>query len=110
MTLKNGDRFKAIIDCQYNHNSCNVVFRLNYQIEGQDAKTLWHFNEAYEGDFYSADIDLSSLAGKKVRFFLIVEAHGSPKQDHAQWIAPRIVRLSSLVPTPTHTPRPTPTP
>jgi Ig-like domain-containing protein len=110
MTIKNGDRFKAIIDCQYNFRSCNVVFKLNYQIEGQDTKTLWEFNEAYEGEYYSADIDLSSLAGKQVRFILVVEANGSPNQDHAQWIAPRIVRLSSLVPAPTNTPRPTRTP
>jgi hypothetical protein len=110
MTVKSGDRFRSIIDCQYNYKSCNVIFRLDYQIEGQDTKTLWQFNEVYEGDFYSADVDLSSLAGKKVRFILVVLANGSPSQDYAQWIAPRIVRLTSLVPTPTKTPKPTKTP
>jgi hypothetical protein len=110
MTIMNGDRFKSIVNCEYNYKSCNVVFQLQYQIEGQDKRTLWSFNEAYEGEFYSADIDLSSLAGKDVRFFLVVLAHGSPNQDHALWIAPRIVRFSNLVKTPTATPKATKTP
>jgi len=110
MTIMSGDRFRSIVNCQYNYKSCNVIFRLDYQIEGQDVKTLWQFSEVYEGKFYSADVDLSSLAGKKVRFYLVVLANGSPKQDYALWIAPRIVRFSNLVPTPTNTAKPTHTP
>jgi hypothetical protein len=98
MQIARGDRFKAVIDCEYQYDACNVTFRLDYVIEGQDKKTLWHFNEVYEGDYYSATVELSSLAGKNVRFFLVVLANGSPNEDHAQWIAPRIVRLASQTP------------
>jgi hypothetical protein len=107
MNMMSGDRFRSVINCQYNYPSCNVKFRLDYQIEGQDTQTLWTFHEVYEGEYYSADIDLGFLAGKKVRFTLVVLANGSPNQDYAQWIAPRIVRFTDLVPTPTNTPRPT---
>jgi hypothetical protein len=114
MTIMNGDRFRSVVNCEYNYKSCNVIFRLDYRIEGQDVKTLWQFPEVYEGDFYSADVDLSFLAGKQVRFFLLALANGSPNEDYAQWIAPRVVRFSDLVPTPTKTTRPadtqTPTP
>ena len=94
MTVKNGDRFRSIVNCEYDYDSCNVTFQLDYQIEGQDRETLWTFNEKYEGEHYNADIDLSFLAGKNVRFFLRVGTNGSPSGDHALWIAPRIVRFS----------------
>ncbi len=102
--VKDGDRFRAIINCQYNASGCNVVFRLDYQIDNGSIKTLWQYNEAYEGQYYSVDYDLSALAGKKVVFILTVLANGSASADKALWVAPRIERLANLVsPTPTVT-------
>ena len=40
-------------------------------------------------------MDLSSLAGKSVVFFLKVQALGSPVQDDALWSAARITRTTS---------------
>ena len=41
------------------------------------------------------DADLSSLAGKDVKFILTIQANGSSSQDRAQWLVPKIVKQRS---------------
>ena len=101
--IHDGDRFQALINCQYKSYSCNVIFRLEYQIGSGDVKMLGQWNEAYEGKYSPVDIDLSPLAGNSVKFFLLVTANGSPNQDNAIWFAPHITRLGTLPPTSTFT-------
>jgi hypothetical protein len=119
--VKDGDRFRSIINCQYLATGCNVVFRLDYKIGQQSVKTLWKYTEAYEGEYYNVDVDLSSLAGEKVVFILTVLANGSADADKPLWVAPRIERMPSqitptitptrtITSTPTRRPRPTRTP
>jgi hypothetical protein len=91
-SVQSGDRFQATVNCQYQATGCNVIFRLDYQIDGEAVKTLWSFNEAYEGLFYKANVDLSSLAGKQVKFILTITANGSPANDRALWVGAQIVR------------------
>jgi hypothetical protein len=107
--VKQGDRFRSIINCEYLATGCNAVFRLDYQIGNGQVKTFWQFTEAYEGQYYTADLDLSSLAGNNVKFILKVVANGSPNADKPVWVAPRIDRPSNLV-TPSVTPTKTATP
>lgn len=102
-SVREGDRFRAIINCQYQSSGCNVLFRLDYKIGADPVKTFWQFPEAYEGQYYTADLDLSSFAGKKVRFILTVLANGSADADKPMWVAPRIDRPSNLI-TPTKSP------
>jgi hypothetical protein len=101
--VKDGDRFRATIGCEFGATGCNVIFRLDYRIGDGPLKTLWKFNEIYEGKVYNADVDLSALKGQTVRFFLMVDANGPATNDRAIWVAARIERLKSLV-TPTRTP------
>lgn len=110
-SVQNGDRFRSIINCQYGATSCNVIFRLDYQIDNNQPKTFWQFAETYEGQYYSVDLDLSALAGKKVKFTLKVLANGSAEGDKAVWVAPRIDRPTNLITpsTPTRTTTPTAT-
>jgi hypothetical protein len=108
--IQDGDRFQALINCQYKSYSCNVIFRLEYQIGGGSIKTLGQWNEGYEGKYYPVDIDLSSFAGNNVKFIMLVMANGSPNQDNALWFAPHITRLGTPPPTPTFTPTSTATP
>ena len=110
-TVQSGDHFQSIINCEYNATSCYVTFRLNYQIGSGPILTYWSFNERYEGLYYTADIDLSALAGQSVKFILYVNAAGYPTGDRALWGAPRITRSSGTIvtvtpggPTPTVTP------
>ncbi len=105
-----GDRFQAWVNCSYQAESCNVLFRLDYQIDGGEIKTLGQWNEAYEGLYYPLDLDLSNLAGERVRFILVVTTNGTFRQDFAIWVAPRLIRLGVPSPTPTLTPSSTPTP
>jgi hypothetical protein len=102
-SVQRGDRFRAIINCEYDANGCNVIFRLDYQIGSSQPQTIWQFTEAYEGQYYTVDTDLSPLAGYQVRFILTVLSNGSPLNDRAVWVAPRIERPSNLV-TPSTTP------
>ncbi|GAB4502798.1 MAG: hypothetical protein Fur0035_23540 [Anaerolineales bacterium] len=116
-TVQSGDRFQAIVGCEYGASACYVNFRLAYQIGSAAPVVLWSFNERYEGYTYLASINLDSLAGKNVNFILWVGAAGSAAGDRALWGTPRIVRSGSgvtvtpVTPTVTSTPgTPTATP
>ena len=101
--VKSGDRFRSIVNCEYNATSCYVVFRLDYQTGTSSIQTLWAFVERYEGQLYQVDLDLSSLVGKDVKFILTVLSTGSPAGDRALWVAPMIYNPSGVA-TPTNTP------
>lgn len=113
--IQNGDRFRTLVNCQYQAYSCDVIFKLNYQI-GSGIYNLGEWHEVYDGLHTSVDLDLSSLAGQNVTFKLMVSGNGSGYQDEALWLDPRIVRLgvppsptatSTTTPTSTSTPTPT---
>ena len=105
-TVQAGDRFRTIVSCQYNATKCNVIFRLDYRLDGK-LKTLASWQEVYEGKYYPVDLDLSSLAGQTVKFTLVVSANGSNNNDYAIWLNPHIIRQGN--PPPTQTPSATPT-
>ncbi|HJR80724.1 MAG TPA: NBR1-Ig-like domain-containing protein [Anaerolineales bacterium] len=108
-TVQNGDRFQATVGCQSGQTSCYVAYRLDYQI-GNTIRTFWQFRERYEGWTYNANLNLSPLAGKNVRFILYMSAYGSPVGDRAIWGNPVITRAGGAPPpTVTGTP-PTATP
>ena len=107
--VQQGDRFLASINCQYNANTCDVLFRFEYKIGDEPIKIWKEWREVYEGKYYPVDIDLSSLAGKNVRFLLTISANDSKGKDQALWLAPRIVRQGTASPTPTATSSPTST-
>jgi hypothetical protein len=113
--VKDGDRFRTWVNCQYKSSGCDVYFRLDYQIGSGDIKTLGKWHEIYEGQFYPVDLDLSFLAGQKVKFILVVTANGSAYHDNALWLAPHILRQGTPPPPPpptatsTFTPSPTAT-
>jgi hypothetical protein len=97
-TVKSGDHFKSIIDCEYNAKNCSVRFQLDYTIDNGAIQTFAAWNESYEGNFTKVDVDLTSLAGKNVRFILTVLASGASNGDRAQWLAPRIVNVTTPTP------------
>ncbi len=108
--VQSGDRFQATIGCEYNATSCYVAYRLDYQIGTDPVKTFWTFREKYEGWTYGANLDLSSFAGKDVKFILVISAYGSPTGDRALWINPIIARSGGTVATNTPAPTVTGTP
>jgi hypothetical protein len=94
-TVKSGDRFQALIGCEYQATDCNVLFRLQYQIGNGDIRTLGQWYEVYEGQYYPVNVDLSSLHGEKVKIILAVFANGTSHDDFALWINPRVTRQSA---------------
>jgi hypothetical protein len=96
-TVQTGDHFKSIIGCEHNAKNCNVRFQLDYQIDNGPIQTLGSWNEALDNNFTVLDIDLSSLAGKNVRFILTVLANGASDNDRAQWLLPRIEKVNLTV-------------
>lgn len=108
--VKPGDRFRSIVNCAYGATSCYVVFRLDYQTGTGPITTFWAFVEKYDNQFYQADLDLSPLVGKDVKFILTVLSTGSPTGDRALWVAPVIYNASNITPTPTPTLQVTATP
>jgi len=105
--VQSGDRFKALIGCQYGASNCYVGFRLDYQTGNDPIRTFWGpFRERYEGQNYPMDVDLSSLAGKDVKFILTVLALGTPSGDMAMWVGPYIYRVgASSYPAPQQAPQ-----
>jgi hypothetical protein len=91
--VQNGDRFRSILTCEFGAANCEAIFRLDYQIGPDPIKTLWGpFVERQEGRYYSADIDLSPLAGQDVRFIFTVLPTGRWEEPRALWVGPIIYR------------------
>lgn len=105
-TVQSGDKFQATIGCETGATTCYVAYRLDYESNGA-IKTFWTFRERYEGLTYNANIDLSPLAGKQVKFILYISAFGSPAGDRALWGNPVIIHKGGV--TATATPGPTAT-
>ncbi|MEW6239278.1 MAG: NBR1-Ig-like domain-containing protein [Chloroflexota bacterium] len=109
--IQAGDKLQTLVNCEFGSTNCYVTFRIDYVTPAGNQKELWSFREAYEGRFYRADIDLSRLAGQRVRFVLMVLATGYPSGDRAIWGSPRIVRTGTVESPPfTFTPLPPFTP
>jgi hypothetical protein len=95
--VQNGDRFRAIVNCERGATGCGVLFRVDYQLADGIIRDFWAFGEQYEGNTFTVDLDLSPLAGKDVRFVLTILSLGSATNDRALWVEPRIVRTAPAV-------------
>ena len=98
--LQSGDRFQAKIGCQYGTtpSGCLVGFRLDYYLEGDSSnvKNLGQWDEKYDTQYTTVNVDLTSLAGKSVVFILKVKSLGTPTDDDAIWSGARIVRTTPV--------------
>lgn len=90
--IENGHHFVAVIGCANKATHCDVYFQLAYQIGSGSIETLASWHEVYDEEFQLVEVDLSSLRGQDVNLILTVQANGSPNQDIAQWLAPRVVK------------------
>ncbi len=91
MLIHSGDQFVATLLCSKNMTNCSVTFELSYMEKGGSTRTtLGSWNKTLDGNTMPVSVDLSSLDGKEVVFFLKVISQGSSKDDLAQWMAARI--------------------
>jgi hypothetical protein len=91
LEIKRDYRFKAVVGCMADARKCDVVFQLNYRIGDGEIQKLWEAREVYDDSFTRVDVDLSPLEGEDVQLILTVLANGSPDDDLAFWLVPRIV-------------------
>jgi photosystem II stability/assembly factor-like uncharacterized protein len=96
--VQQGDRLQTLVNCEFGATGCYVTFRIDYLTSAGAQKTLWSWKEAHDKRFYRADIDLSSLAGQKVRFVLMLLSSGFASGDRAIWGSPRIIRTGTVQP------------
>jgi hypothetical protein len=101
--VKNGDHFVAEIGCLAQSSGCKVTFTLQYQVPGNQAKTLGEWTESEDGKTTLIDLDLSDLADKQVKFILTVTNNAKEGNPNAFWFVPS-VRSGGILPTATPTP------
>ncbi|HEX2995100.1 MAG TPA: NBR1-Ig-like domain-containing protein, partial [Anaerolineales bacterium] len=113
--VQQGDHLQTLVNCEFGATRCYTTFRIDYILPNGVQRTLWTWKEAYDKRFYRLDLDLSSLAGQKVRFVFMLLSTGTASGDRAIWGSPRIVRAGTTQPpappaTLTALPPPPPTP
>jgi len=91
--IEEGDHFKAWAGCLKDYDRCSLKFYLDYEDKNGKVHHLEEWIEEYDGQVTMIDLDLSALAGEKVRFVLGVEAL-TKNVDDAQgfWFVPHIIR------------------
>jgi hypothetical protein len=87
-----GHHLKSVVGCLHSSPKCDVIFQVNYLNSDNQIQTLWETREIYEGSLTDVDIDLTPLAGQKIRFILTVLSNGSSLDDNAVWLLPRITK------------------
>jgi hypothetical protein len=97
--VQSGDYFKAKVGINPGCTAGQVKFQLGYILTGTPTPTpmaepvvFREWTKTCDGNLLELDVDLSSLAGKTLRWVLSVHADGSPDQDQAIWVKPRIQR------------------
>ncbi len=91
-TVKDGDKFRATLQCEGGSTGCDIKFELYYTIEGQKATGLGQWHEVYDNNWTFVEVDLSALAGKQAVFTLVVWNQGSSQNNRGLWLYPIIYR------------------
>ena len=92
IAVSQGDRFEATIGCLDGAVNCNVMFMLNYGIDGGDPINILTWIQTHDGYSEKVSVDLSFLAGQTVQFYLIANNYDNDsKDDLAFWVLPRLV-------------------
>jgi hypothetical protein len=89
--IHSGDHFISTLLCSYQKPACNVTFEVLAQEKGSSTITsLGTWTKTYNNTTVTADLDLSSMDGKNIIFYLKVSSGGDSTDDFAQWMAARI--------------------
>jgi len=97
--VKPGDRFQALIGCEYGAKDCDLTFVLQYKMNSSPAiRSFWNEKKSYKNSFSRVNLSLGPLIGQRVEFILLIRPNGTTTGDHAMWANPVIV--NSLTPGP----------
>ncbi len=90
--VKDGDQFRAAVQCEANSPKCSLKFELYYRIGDGKFIELGEWLEVYDKKWKPVQIDLSSLAGKNVQFSLVVWNDDTAQDNRGLWLNPMIYR------------------
>lgn len=90
--VKDGDQFRAAIQCEANSPKCSLKFELYYRIGDGKFTELGEWKEVYDQKWNPLEVDLSFLAGQKVQFSLVVWNEGTSQDNRGLWLNPMIYR------------------
>ncbi len=88
-TVQEDDHFRAQVGFRANCENGKVRFQFGY-LEVDGITILKEWSKTCDGDLKTLDYDLSDLEGEEIQFILAVSAAGSPRNDKAVWVDPRI--------------------
>lgn len=91
-TVKDGDKFRATIQCEANSPKCSLKFELYYRVGDGSFIELGEWHEVYDLMWNQVEVDLSALAGQKVQFSLVVWNETTSQDNRGLWLNPVIYR------------------
>lgn len=109
LTIYPGDSFHTTIACQGDAD-CDLEFSLEYYSPGSDRAAGWSWDHKAGDGPQTVEVDLSSLAGQTVEFYLVLRPGDNLDEQWATWIQPYIYRDPEAKPLPTPEILPTITP
>jgi hypothetical protein len=91
IAIHSGDHLVATLLCSNQKPQCSVTFEVLAMENGTSTTTsLGTWEKTYDNSNLPIDLDLSSMDGKKMIFFLKVSSKGNSTDDMAQWMAVRV--------------------
>ena len=90
--IKDGDKFRATIQCEGNSTGCQLKFELYVREPGGNFVEIGEWYEVFDYNWNPIEIDLSGYAGKKLEFSLVVWNDGSNVNNRGLWLNPIIFR------------------
>lgn len=92
INIRNGDQFRATIQCEGGAKKCSLKFELYYKIGDGKFVELGEWLEVSDNKWNPISVDLSALAGNKVTFSLVVWNEGTAEDNIGLWLEPIIYR------------------
>jgi len=92
ITIQNGDKFKATIQCEGGMEDCDIYFTLKARAGSEPEVELGSWHEVFDGHWNPVEVNLSSFAGQKVTFYLTVRNGSTASDNSGLWLNPIIYR------------------
>ncbi len=90
--IKDGDKFRAALQCEGGSTGCKLKFELYVREVGGNFVELGEWHEVFDGMWTTVEVDLSAYDGKKVEFSLVTWNDGSTTNNKGLWLNPMIFR------------------
>ncbi len=90
--IKDGDKFRATIQCEGGSTGCKLKFELYVREPGGKFVEIGEWYEVFDNKWQKVEVDLSAYAGKKLEFSLVVWNDGTSVNNRGLWLNPIIYR------------------